>query len=174
MKDCIETGINASNNMDSLELASRTKRLIASIIDVIILIIIFKVGYHYSNVTGLKNIPTTNPFSFEMLRYCCIMQMIFFFINLKFLFHGQTIGKKIMHIRVVTMSNDTPSITRLFVVRYLSIGVIFSLISFINLRYLHISILDYVFFADPIFIFGHSKRCIHDYLARTKVINAIN
>lgn len=75
--------------------AARAKRLVASIIDVIMLMFVFIVGYYFSNITGLNDVSSDGPFSYKMFRYCLVMQIIYFVINYKFLRNDQTIGKKI-------------------------------------------------------------------------------
>jgi uncharacterized RDD family membrane protein YckC len=74
---------------------------------------------------------------------------------------GQTLGKRIMGIAIVTLDNQKPAFVQLIVQRYLSqwvagmvplIGVLLRL-------------------ADILAIFRPDKRCIHDHLAKTKVID---
>lgn len=74
---------------------------------------------------------------------------------------GQTLGKRIMGIAIVTLDNQRPAFVQLIVQRYLSqwvagmvpvIGVLLRL-------------------ADILAIFRPDKRCIHDHLAKTKVID---
>lgn len=166
-KDALDTVLSNS-------LAARTKRLVARIIDVIMLVFVFIVGYYFSNITGLNNVSNDGLFSYKMFRYCLVMQAIYFIINYKFLLNGQTIGKKIMRIRVVTLSNTIPSISSIYLVRYLLVGLIFSAVSFLNFRYFNMNVLNFAFVIDLIFVFSRSRRCLHDYLAGTKVINIIN
>ena len=73
---------------------------------------------------------------------------------------GQTIGKKALGIRIVRLNGDRVSLGRLlgyrwFLVMAISIvpvvGTIFSVV-------------------NALFIFGNEQRCIHDYLADTKVV----
>ncbi|SER20955.1 RDD family protein [Amphritea atlantica] len=74
---------------------------------------------------------------------------------------GQTVGKKIVGIRVVTVeSQAVPSFESIYIARYLPfflvyilpfVGPIFSLI-------------------DVLFIFRRDRRCLHDLLAKTLVV----
>jgi uncharacterized RDD family membrane protein YckC len=70
---------------------------------------------------------------------------------------GQTLGKKTMHIRIVNYDDGlVPSGTKLLVMRY-----------FVNSALGNIPFYTIV---DLLFIFGNERRCIHDYLAGTKVV----
>ncbi|HJU84682.1 MAG TPA: RDD family protein [Holophagaceae bacterium] len=75
---------------------------------------------------------------------------------------GQTIAKRLLHIRIVRSSGETASLGRIFwlrmalpgvIGRFPFVGWIFSLV-------------------DALFIFGQEKRCLHDLMADTIVIQA--
>ncbi len=70
---------------------------------------------------------------------------------------GQTLGKKMMHIRIVNYDDGlVPPATKLLVMRY-----------FVNSA---LGNIPFYTFVDLLFIFGNERRCIHDYLAGTKVV----
>ncbi|MCB1225669.1 MAG: RDD family protein [Verrucomicrobiales bacterium] len=70
---------------------------------------------------------------------------------------GQTIGKWLIGIRIVNLENDeVPSPKRIILIRTLLNGL-FSVIVFYAL-------------ADVLLIFATDRRCIHDYLASTRVV----
>jgi uncharacterized RDD family membrane protein YckC len=70
---------------------------------------------------------------------------------------GRTLGKKIMHIRIVNYDDgEVPPAAKLLVMRY-----------FLNSALGNIPFYTLV---DLLFIFGSERRCIHDYLAGTKVV----
>ena len=72
---------------------------------------------------------------------------------------GQTIGKKLMNIRIVDYHDGTvPSVSQVFLRRYVLNGVLGNI--------------PFYSFVDILMIFGAEKRCIHDYLAGTKVVDA--
>lgn len=73
---------------------------------------------------------------------------------------GQTIGKMSMDIKIVDMNNNVPSLFHSFFLR----SFLFSVIYFIP--YVKIIVL-----LDPLFIFSQSRRCLHDRLAGTKVVD---
>ncbi len=70
---------------------------------------------------------------------------------------GQTFGKKSMNIRIVNYSDgQVPSAGRLLGMRY-----------FVNSL---LGQIPFYTFLDVLLIFGAERRCIHDYLAGTKVV----
>jgi len=76
--------------------------------------------------------------------------------------NAQTIGKKVCGIKVARVDGSRATLTRIFFLRYLP-GSILRLVP----------VLAYVYgLADPLFIFGEPRRCIHDYIAGTIVIRA--
>jgi uncharacterized RDD family membrane protein YckC len=75
---------------------------------------------------------------------------------------GQTIGKRVMNIRIVKFENDgEPGIVHAWVLRALVPGVISSLPFGIGAVFS---------LADILFIFREDRRCIHDLIAGTKVV----
>jgi uncharacterized RDD family membrane protein YckC len=84
-----------------------------------------------------------------------------FVVNLYFLHRdGQTLGKKALKIRIVRTNDERASLGRIFALRMLVPGVIGA-----------VPIVGSFFpLVDALFIFGEQRRCIHDYLADTKVV----
>lgn len=74
--------------------------------------------------------------------------------------HGQTIGKKIVGIRIATQDNHIPGIAKLLLLRYLPIRIA-AVIPFVGGLYALI---------DALFIFRQDRRCLHDLIAATKVV----
>ena len=74
---------------------------------------------------------------------------------------GQTLGKRIMGIAIVTLDNQRPAFVQLIVQRYLSQWVV-GMVPVIGVLLRLVDILA---------IFRPDKRCIHDHLAKTKVID---
>jgi len=73
---------------------------------------------------------------------------------------GQTIGKKIMKIRIVDyVDGSIPGWPRILGMRYV-----------LNMALRQI---PFYFLVDAVLIFGEEQRCIHDHLAGTKVIEVI-
>jgi uncharacterized RDD family membrane protein YckC len=75
---------------------------------------------------------------------------------------GQTIGKKVLGIKIVGIDNIQLSLPTILFKRYLPITAV-SLIPILG------GLLSLV---DILFIFGAKKRCVHDYIAGSKVVTA--
>ncbi|MBN1205551.1 MAG: RDD family protein [Myxococcaceae bacterium] len=73
--------------------------------------------------------------------------------------NGQTIGKRMMKIRVVRTDGSRVSLGRILVLRNLIPGGLGSLCGLFSL-------------IDALLIFNEDRRCVHDMLADTKVIKA--
>lgn len=143
-----------------LELASRFSRLIASIIDTIIslmfiLPLMYFTGFFSAIMSGEE------PSLLQTAGIGFITIALFFAINWHFLKSaGQTIGKKVMGIKVVTLDGELPSMVQHFLKRY----AMYFLPAYIPMIGQLISLLN------VLFIFGKGKRCIHDMVAGTKVV----
>jgi uncharacterized RDD family membrane protein YckC len=141
--------------------ASLGKRFQAMVIDVVIMMVCI---FPFAQSQGLMEIAekqgTIPP---ELALKLVLFQLMMFFVLHGFLLHqyGQTIGKRIIGIAIVTMDNQKPAFLFLILQRYVSqwlmgmvpvIGILLRL-------------------ADVLAIFREDKRCIHDHLAKTKVID---
>jgi uncharacterized RDD family membrane protein YckC len=75
---------------------------------------------------------------------------------------GQTLGKRWMKVRIVRSNGERAGLGRIFWLRMFVPGLI-GRIPFVG-----------VIFAltDPLFIFGEERRCVHDMMADTIVVNA--
>ena len=76
---------------------------------------------------------------------------------------GQTIGKRVMKTKMVTLAGDKPSMTNLVGKRYASVTLI-SLVPLIGV---------FIVFADILLIFRKDRRCLHDLIAGTQVVKAL-
>ncbi len=80
--------------------------------------------------------------------------------------HGQTLGKRIMGIAIVTTNHQTPApLWKLICLRALFFPVLF-----LGLLSAALSPLALLPILDQVFIFGNDRRCLHDYLSGTTVI----
>jgi uncharacterized RDD family membrane protein YckC len=140
-------------------LASRLSRLGASILDsliimVVILPIAFATGYLTDVTSGI------GPSIMYQVVFAILSIVIFLVINFKpLLSNGQTVGKKIVGIKIVTLDGGQINIETIlkrygfyFLVGY--IPFIGSIVSLINI----------------LFIFGKDKHCLHDKVGKTKVV----
>ena len=75
---------------------------------------------------------------------------------------GQTIGKKIVGIRIVRLDGSLPGFVYGFLMRSI-VGYLPAAIPFLGLIYILV---------DWCFVFRQDRRCIHDLIAGTRVINA--
>jgi len=148
------------------DLAGRGARLGAVIIDALI---IFPILFGIAKATGFWNtmlprLANGIPLSMEENIVAFLVgQTLFLILNGVFLNNnGQTIGKKIMNIKIVSMERKQVGIIKLYTLRYLvfsfvnQIPAVGSLINLVNI----------------LFIFGKERRCLHDRIAGTCVIKA--
>lgn len=141
-------------------LASRWARLGASIIDsIIMMIVVVPVMYFTGGFDGITS--GVQPGFVYMFSMGIVSFIVFFAINYRFLIaNGQTIGKKVLEIKIVDLDGNVPVFQPQLLIRYAVyvlpgqipvVGTIFSLVNIL-------------------FIFGKEKRCIHDLAAKTKVV----
>ena len=143
-------------------LASRWQRLIASLVDTFIQMLIIMPLMYFTGGFEVIMEGAVNSLAYE-LTILAISLAVFAAINGKFLLRdGQTVGKKAVGIKIVdngdlpvSMSNLLKRYAMYFLPGY--IPVVGQLISFVSV----------------LFIFGKEKRCLHDYVGNTKVIQEI-
>ena len=83
--------------------------------------------------------------------------------------HGQTIGKKVLGIRMITSDGDIPRVWRVFFLRWLPFVVVAAVVEYVvKVRGLG----NIVHVVDALLIFQPNRRCLHDLLAGTHVIKA--
>lgn len=141
-------------------LSTRIQRLLASIIDGLSLLVVVLPLIYFIET------PSTNDNILDLLLYGLFINIVgiafFLLINYKFLVNdGQTIGKKILKIKIVNLEGEVPS-KKSLLMRY---GTYFLLqnIPFIG---------NFLNLLNILFIFGKEKRCGHDYIAKTVVIKS--
>lgn len=143
------------------ELASRISRLLASFIDgLTIAVVTLPLMYFTGGFDGVST-GQQPPFLYS-LGIGIVGMVVYFAINWNFLSSaGQTIGKKIMGIKVVTLDGELPTMGNHFLKRYAvyflpgQVPVAGQIFSIVNI----------------LFIFGPQRRCIHDFAAGTKVVS---
>lgn len=155
-----QSDVTTSVISSDLELASRWSRLGASILDSILLILAlmpFMYGLGWFDIL----LQGEEPSLLFSLGMGVLGIIIFFAINIKFLLsNGQTVGKKLVNIKIVDMYGARPILASHLLKRYLTYFVpnqvpyIGGVFAFINV----------------LFIFREDKRCIHDLLAGTQVV----
>lgn len=149
--------------MDESEppLATRLERLGASLLDSIIMSVITLPLMYFTG--GFETLFAGEQLSLGyQLVFGVISVVIFLLLNFKFLIpKGQTIGKKIVGIRAVEESGADTSNSTLGKRYFFYFGI-----SYVPIIGQILSIVN------ACFIFGNNKTCLHDIIARTKVIKA--
>ena len=79
--------------------------------------------------------------------------------------NGQTIGKRMVGIKVVRTNGSPASFGRIFLLRNV-VSTLPAFLPFIGLLYQLV--------IDPIFIFQDSRRCLHDLIADTTVVRSVS
>lgn len=139
-------------------LAGRWARLAAILID----IVIYAVPVVVMMIVLWDQMSATPDVSFIMKIYAAAIPV--FLINCYLLWRdGQTLGKKVVGIRIVRLNGTRASFVRIFILRILAPGVIG-----------WVPIVGFLFgLANVLFIFGPARRCLHDYMADTIVVQAL-
>lgn len=143
-------------------LASRGKRLGGILIDAgVLLVILVPIALFSVGLRALFGRDAVSPGRRLLLE--CVAAAVWFVLNGPLLAtKGQTIGKKAVGTRIVDLQGGLPPLSHLLALRYIVpwlvgavpfLGGLFSL-------------------ADALLVFGPERRCIHDYLAGTRVVNA--
>lgn len=150
--------VDPSNENNAL--ASRWKRLWASMLDgLIMLAVILPTMYFTGGFDGMsKGVQPSFEYSL-MITTLGIVAFIIININL-LVNYGQTVGKKVLGIKIVDLDGNLPGMKKHLLKRYAmyflpdQVPVVGQIFSMINI----------------LFIFGKQKRCIHDFVAGTKVV----
>jgi uncharacterized RDD family membrane protein YckC len=144
------------------ELADRGVRLGAAIIDNIILGLVIS---PYAMTTDYWTRAMQGQVEMSDLLQLSLVSLLAFLALHGYLLHksGQTIGKRLLGIRIVSAADgQLVSLGKLFGLRYVPIQI-GSVIPVIG------NILPIV---DAVFIFREDRRCLHDFIAGTKVVKA--
>ena len=142
------------------ENATRLQRLGASMLDgIIIMLVTMPAMYFTGGFDGVSE--GVQPSLAYSLAIGALGLFVFLIVNGKLLINnGQTIGKKILGIKIVDLNGELPTVKRNLLKRYAvyfipgQIPIAGQLFSIVNI----------------LFIFGKQKRCLHDHIAGTKVV----
>ena len=144
------------------ELASLGLRLGGAIIDgiiswVVMFPLMFVTGFWSSAMAGAVNFGA-------QLTLSAVGILVFFALNGYLLAKGgQTIGKRLVGTRIVSVTDgQILPLVRVASLRYLPIWVI-ALVPFVG---------NLIALVDILFIFREDRRCLHDHIAGTRVVNA--
>lgn len=146
---------------DSTMLAGRSRRLFATIIDLIVTPI---VGVAIMLVTGiLESAEAYASTEQTVARVLLLAVSSYFVVHGWLLFsRSQSLGKSLLRIMIVDNSSGEPaSFWKLILLRLWALPLIYLLA---------IPMAAIIPILDQVFIFGKSRRCLHDYLCSTKVV----
>ncbi len=147
---------------NDLNLASRSSRLLAILIDAFITFLFFILMAFLTGISTSEFIEGTFNVKFFMISILSIL--IFNVIIPTFVWKGQTLGKRWIKIAIV---KDTDEEVDLMTMILRSVFLFFGQISLPIISY----IINLIAFIDPLLIFRQNKRTIHDMIAKTKVID---
>ena len=145
------------------ELATLGARFAGALIDAIATGIVFvpymMMSGYWSRATSGEAVPTT-----DLLPVLLVGMLIFLGLH-GYLLHkyGQTIGKRLVGTRIVSATDGTIlPLGKIFGLRFVPIQIT-SLIPVVG---------NFIGLIDVLFIFRNDRRCLHDFIAGTKVIKA--
>ena len=144
------------------ELATRGSRFLAALLDGVISLV-FSVPFMLLAGPSLGFIvgTTTRPGMLYMVVGTIYGFAVLMLVHGYLLYtNGQTVGKKVLKIKIVGLDGRKLPLPRLVGLRYLPI----SLVTFIPY------IGQFLPLADVLFIFRNDRRCVHDLIAGTRVI----
>ncbi len=145
-------------NALATELADRGSRLVAAIIDGLIMMVI---TVPVMFLVGGKDLMAGKPPFMATLVATVVGVIAFYFINAKSIStNGQTVGKKVARVKVVHIDDTPISLNTYIAKRYLPLVAV-NLIPVIG------GILGLI---NVLMIFKGDKRCGHDMIANTKVV----
>lgn len=155
------SSVNRPASNDPLDnLASRGTRLGAALLDaliqgVIVLPIVYFAGFFEEMKTGQVSFSTTMILLLLGIAGYTLLNGYLLQKN------GQTIGKKIVRIKIVNAQNEKPELLRILGLRFLPIQLL-SQIPVVG---------SFLPLVDVLLIFREDCRCAHDLIAGTYVVN---
>lgn len=143
-----------------LQLADRSTRLVAAILDGIILWILNMLAMIPLGLNMFS--PDAKPPSFSSIILMTLIGLFMYLAVNGYLLarDGQTVGKKLMKIRILRSDGEKATFGRLIGLRLLPLWLV-NLIPLIG---------GICALADVLFIFRDSRKCLHDNIADTVVV----
>lgn len=153
---------NAQNDSGARHaLAGRLRRLAGAIIDGLLIMLFFLPAMFLTGVFGIYEQNQQGLWLDIALSVAGFA--LWLVLNGYLLYHhAQTIGKRLVGTRIVSLDYTPATMSRIVLYRTLPIHVLSS-IPFIG---------SFVGLIDVLFIFGAERRCLHDYIAGTRVVMA--
>lgn len=165
--------IEASDHIaeDQTILAGRADRLMAAIVDGVILVclifgVFFLVGmvsdFSFTDDYFLPAAEDQLDLTITIISLI-VAQVSFVLVNGHLLLkNGQTIGKKMVGIRIIGQQGELPGLERLWLARN-TVPAALNMVPVLGTFFSIVNVL---------FIFGPERRCLHDHIAGTRVIKA--
>ncbi|MES3025669.1 MAG: RDD family protein [Pseudomonadota bacterium] len=145
-----------------MELAGRGSRLGAALIDGVISMIyaipLFMVFGGMESMRRGENLPFMSLAIFSVLSIAAYTLVHGYFLKA----NGQTVGKKIVGIRIANLEGNNPGLPHILLKRLVPVALL-SVIPGIG---------PFIALIDALFIFRSDKRCLHDLIAGTQVVVA--
>lgn len=148
------------NPQQETVLAGRGERFGAAMIDGIIGLIVALPFLYQMGLLDYISKGLSVPYTLTL--YASVFGFIMFLLIHGYFLkqNGQTVGKKLVGIRISDLQEGVPALGRVVGLRYLPIALA-GLIPFVG------QVLTLI---DVLFIFRQDRRCVHDLLAGTKVV----
>jgi uncharacterized RDD family membrane protein YckC len=146
---------------EGTELAGRGMRLLAVLIDGVMQSAV----YWILTIVAFRALdPRKGNFSIGVIIGQIALGFGLFVLINGYLLHtqGQTVGKKLLGLRIVRTNGERATLGRLLGLRYL-VGWVIVMIPFVGMIYA---------LADCLMIFRNSRKCLHDNIADTIVVKA--
>lgn len=143
-------------------IAGRLKRFLAALVDGVVgMMVTFPVFSHFGVWEAIQQ---NKEVSHSLSNGLALFSVVMFFVLHGYLLfqYGQTIGKRLLGLAIVTLDGHKPQFAALILNRYLPQWVV----SFLPV------VGPIIAMGDVLFIFFNDQnRCIHDLIAKTKVID---
>jgi uncharacterized RDD family membrane protein YckC len=141
-----------------LPLAGRGQRLAATILDAVFLVLAIFIGALPAMLAGGSSAAGEWSIILMLLALTALLVVNAVLVGRR----GQTLAKYLLKIRVVRRDGSEAGFTRIFFARYLPVTVLGAL-PWIGV---------FVGLTDALMIFRDNRRCLHDEIADTVVVNA--
>lgn len=147
-------------NDPAAALAGRGQRFVAALVDGVISLVVMIPVMWWFGVFQYTERGQEPPFTLTLVMTVlgfAVFAAIHFTLLVKY---GQTIGKKLLNIRIADMAGNKPAVGTLLFKRYLPVSIV-GLIPLIG---------QLLPLLDVLFIFRQDRRCVHDLIAGTQVL----
>lgn len=144
-----------------VELAGRWRRLGGAIIDSMVMLVLVVPLFVYMGVFNPGAAQEQNILM--QLLLVAIGFAAWLLVNGYLLYrYGQSVGKRLLSMKIVRLDDQQAEFSRIVLLRALPMHLL-SVVPVVG---------NVIGLVDVLFIFGSAKRCLHDYIAKTRVIMA--